>query len=134
MKKEAYRTRAVVAVCLLLIPLALISAQPGTSTEAAADELVKRCGWFSNPTPGNAWLDDKDGQWIIGAQGGHQAEGDWPEFKRGQWVRTNGNYGYGCACMQVRASNETREVLEIRNAYARPLSACRRDKSLKEPK
>jgi hypothetical protein len=21
----------------------------------------KRCGWFQNPTPANAWLTDKDG-------------------------------------------------------------------------
>lgn len=60
-----------------------------------------RCGWFSNPTPGNAWLTDRDGEWIVGTQGGAQADGDWPSFADSQWVATNGSYGYGCACMDV---------------------------------
>jgi hypothetical protein len=49
-----------------------------------------RCGWFSNPTPGNAWLEDRDGEWTVGIQGNHEAEGDWPSFKRSQRVVTNG--------------------------------------------
>ena len=97
-------------------------------------KLENRCGWFSNPTPGNAWLDDRNGEWLIGVQGGHQAEGDWPDFKKNQWVRTNGNYGYGCACIKMRVDHETSYVLEIKSATARPLSACRKDRSLKEPK
>ena len=64
-------------------------------------KFENRCGWFENPTPGNAWLTDKDGEWLIGAQGGYQAEGDWAEFSDDQWVKTNGYYGYGCTCMQV---------------------------------
>jgi len=94
-----------------------------------------RCGWFSNPTPANAWLQDKDGEWTIAVQGGYQADGDWPAFKRRQWVVTNhGGYGYGCACLRVRVDPETREVLEIKSSYPRPLAACRKDRSLKEPK
>jgi hypothetical protein len=38
-------------------------------TAYAAEE--NRCGWFSNPTPGNAWLKDRDGEWTIGTQGNH---------------------------------------------------------------
>ena len=93
-----------------------------------------RCGWFSNPTPGNAWLDDKDGRWIIGTQGGHQANGDWPQFKPAEWVRTNIDYGYGCACLRLRVDHATFEVLDVRNAQAQPLSACRADRALEEPK
>jgi Protein of unknown function (DUF4087) len=48
-------------------------------------QLETRCGWFSNPTPANASLFDRDGEWIIGVQGGYQAEGDWPDFEPGQW-------------------------------------------------
>lgn len=92
-----------------------------------------RCGWFDNPTPGNVWLHDRDGEWTVGIQGEYQAEGDWPDFKASQWVRTNGHYGYGCACIQAVANEKTREIVRISSAKARPLSTCRRDPSLKEP-
>lgn len=116
----------VAAVCLLLVVTSL-----GNGYEAARFET--RCGWLSNPTPANIWLYDRDGEWTIGVQGGYQLEADWdwPEFKRGQWVRTNGNYGYGCACLVVRVNKETSQVVEIKSARARPLSACRKDRALK---
>jgi hypothetical protein len=38
---------------------------------AAPAEAVQRCGWFDNPTSGNAWLYDRDGEWTVGIQGGH---------------------------------------------------------------
>ncbi len=91
-----------------------------------------RCGWFSNPTPANASLFDNAGEWIIGVQGGHQAEGDWPEFSSNQWVETNGNYGYGCACLQVRANRSTRKVIAIESGQAKALSVCRRDPALRK--
>jgi len=108
----------------------------GAGSAGAADNPGKvqtRCGWFENPTPGNAWLNDRDGQWVIGVQGGHQAEGDWPEFKPSQWVRTNNDYGYGCACIKGVANDETHEIVSIRSAHARPLAACRKDGALKKP-
>jgi hypothetical protein len=100
----------------------------------AAEE--NRCGWFSNPTPGNAWLKDRDGEWTVGIQGNYEAEGDWPEFKRGQWVVTNGSsYGYGCACMRVTTDSESMRVLTIKSARALPLATCRNDRRLgKAPK
>ena len=98
---------------------------------AAAAQAETRCGWFVNPTPANASLHDRDGEWVVGVQGGHQAEGDWPGFAKGQWVETNGHYGYGCACMKARVERETHYVLAIESARARPLSACRRDRALK---
>ena len=94
---------------------------------------VTLCGWFENPTPANVSLIDRSGEWIIGVQGGHQADGDWPVFKPSQWVRTNGNYGYGCACISGEVDAEAREVLSIRSAKAKPLSACRKDRALKKP-
>lgn len=92
-----------------------------------------RCGWFTNPTPGNAWLTDKAGEWIIASQGGHQADGDWPPegYGKGQWVVTNGtSYGYGCACFKVEADAKTKMVRKILSATAKPLAACRDDKAL----
>ena len=100
----------------------------------AESKTERRCGWFSNPTPSNAWLNDKDGEWLISAQGGYQAEGDWADFKPSQWVETNVHYGYGCTCMNVTTDKKTRRILTIKSATARPLSACRKDKNLKEPK
>lgn len=104
-----------------------------TTTNPAGGKLENRCGWFINPTPANASLEDRDGEWIVSVQGGHQAEGDYPEFSDDDWVKTNVNYGYGCACMKVRVDYKTHRVLEIASATAKPLSACRKDPALKEP-
>ncbi|HLL99630.1 MAG TPA: DUF4087 domain-containing protein [Pyrinomonadaceae bacterium] len=106
---------------------------PAAADSSGGGKLENRCGWFENPTPANAWLTDRDGEWIIGIQGGHQAEGDYPEFADDQWVKTNVNYGYGCACLRVKVDYKTQRVLEIASATAKPLSACRQDPALKEP-
>lgn len=94
-----------------------------------------RCGWFVNPTPSNAWLIDRDREWIIAVQGGYQADGDWPDFKPSQWIETNGHYGHGCSCMKVNVNKAEEKIVSIISAYAKPLSACRKDKALrnKEP-
>ena len=120
-------------LCVGLVGLAAVSpaARPGARCAAGAVRAETRCGWFSNPTPGNASLHDRDDEWIVGVQGGHQAEGDWPEFAPRQWVETNVHYGHGCACLTVEVDRETHRVLEIKSARARPLSACRRDRALK---
>lgn len=106
----------------------------GARAEPAAVAAKLRCGWFENPTPANAWLTDRDGEWTIGVQGGHQAEGDWPVFPRSRWVHTNGHYGYGCACMKVLADPETRLASRILSSSSRPLASCRKDRALTEPK
>jgi hypothetical protein len=98
-----------------------------------ANKIENRCGWFSNPTPANAWLNDKDGEWLIGVQGGYQAEGDWPDFSDDKWVKTNVNYGYGCACLRVKVDYKNKKILEIVSAIAKPLADCRKDKALKDP-
>ncbi len=92
-----------------------------------------RCGWFDNPTPGNAWLHDRDGEWTIATQGTYEADGDWPKFKDSQWVRVNGPHGYGCACINAVVNASTRQVVSMSSARARPLSACRADRSLAKP-
>jgi hypothetical protein len=97
-------------------------------------KIENRCGWYSNPTPGNHWIEDRDGEWIIGVQGGSQAEGDYPpEFSDAQWVNTNGNYGYGCACLRVTVNRREKQIIKVFSASARPLSACRNDPALTEP-
>ena len=105
--------------------------------DASAQQSKKfetRCGWLDNPTTATYSLSDKDRQWTIGVQGGYQVEDfDRPAFKRGQWISFfDGSYGYGCACFQMKVDYETSYVLEIRKSYARPLSACRKDKALRK--
>ena len=118
-------------VGLLIFAALLVTPRPEVTVATAAAAAETRCGWFSNPTPANASLHDRDDEWVVGVQGGHQAEGDWPSFSPKQWVETNGHYGYGCACMTVEVDRESGRVIEIKSARPRPLSACRRDKALK---
>jgi len=95
---------------------------------ASRAATTTRCGWFDNPSPSNVWLRDRDGEWTVAIQGGHQAEGDWPTFAKGQWVHSNaGSYGHGCACLNVEVDAEQKLVLKIVSAQARPLAACRAD-------
>lgn len=104
MNKMIVRPSLMIVICLLLAFVSLGSARARRPRALAVEQAETRCGWFSNPTPANAWLHDRDGQWTIGAQGGHHAEGDWPSFKAGQWVETNGHYGHGCACLWLRVN------------------------------
>jgi hypothetical protein len=106
-------------------------ALPTAEQDAVAGEL--RCGWFENPTPGNAWLVDGDGLWLIAAQGAHQAEGDWPSFAPERWVSTNGHYGYGCACVQMVVDPVEQTVQRILSSHSQSLESCRSDPALTEP-
>jgi hypothetical protein len=113
--------------------VALLLATSVCGAQGEAEPAKLRCGWFENPTPANAWLTDRDGDWIIAVQGGHQASGDRPVFPRARWVRTNGNYGYGCACMKLVADPQTGFVQEIVSSYPLSLKICRTDRALTEP-
>lgn len=113
-------------------------AAPDTAQTAAAAASVSpvnewRCGWFENPTPGNAWLTDRHGQWLVGVQGGHQADGDWPSFSNDRWVRSNRQYGYGCACLRAVVDAKTMQVLRIIHGSSLPLEVCRNDPTLPRP-
>ena len=92
-----------------------------------------RCGWLDNPTPANYSLYDKDREWIISVQGGYHVESfAAPAFGK-QWIDYFGrSYGYGCACFQMKVDKETSRVLEIRKSYVKPLSVCRKDKTLRK--
>ena len=103
------------------------------NAQTKTDGSMKLCGWFDNPSPGNVTLTDREDEWTISMQGGHEAEGDWPTFAAKQWVRTGSSYGYGCACMVVIADRETHEINRIVSSYSQPLAVCRKDRSLHEP-
>jgi len=125
------KLRSALVGCLLVSMLIFVNTRPTTLASPRPDAPFEtRCGWFQNPTPANIWLDDRDGEWIIGEQGGYQVDGDWPEFNARNWVKTNGSYGYGCACFDLQVDVPSHHVLAIRRAAAKPLQTCRRDSAL----
>jgi hypothetical protein len=131
------KLRLTILMCLLMTTVALVTGRSESRTTTTAPaQLEMRCGWFSNPTPGNVWLYDRDGEWTIEVQGGYRVEDDWewPNFAPGQCVKTNVNYGYGCACLRMRVDKETNRVLEIKASRSRPLSVCRQDTALRKCK
>ena len=100
-------------------------------SQSRAEET--RCGWISNPTPRNWWLDDRDKTWTIMTQG---PEDEPPEgmdlisdISEKEFVRTNGYYGYGCACLSVETDGDER-ITKIFSFRQLPLSQCRNDKAL----
>jgi len=113
----------------MIAALLLAAASP------AQPPFQKICGWLHNPTPANWWLTDRAGQWTLSSQGGRQAPG-WEEIggtNSGEWVETNGSYGYGCACASMRVDRTAGEVIEIRSLEPRPIKACRGNKRLPKP-
>ena len=109
---------------IAVMSLALVAAPVGAAE--------RRCGWLANPTPANYWLNDRDGEWTISEQGGYQAEGmdAMPDMSTRGWVKTNGYYGYGCACMTVETDRKTTRITKIISASPRPLKQCRADRHL----
>jgi Protein of unknown function (DUF4087) len=101
----------------------------------AAGPGERRCGWLMNPTPGNWWLFDGHGEWILGTQGSEATPGmeDMPDMSAAGWVETNGHYGYGCACMTISYDPATRRVTRVAGAQPKPLKQCRADRKLPKP-
>lgn len=114
-----------------LLPMLILAA--ATATSAAMPSVTeRRCGWLHNPTPANWWLVDRDGEWLIGAQGGYQAPGmdEMPDMTTAGWIETNGHYGHGCACMDVTVDRQSRRITRIASATPLPLRQCRQDPAL----
>lgn len=115
------------AITTLLIVLA------ATSPLLAAET---RCGWLQNPTPANWWLDDADGSWTIMSQGGGEGPPGMdliPDISEGDYVRTNGNYGYACACLSVETDGNDGSITEILSFRQLALPKCQNDKNLSAP-
>jgi hypothetical protein len=94
-----------------------------------------RCGWLHNPTPGNYMLRDSETEWIAAAQSGYQAKGlgNVPDLSVGDYVRTNGAYGYACVCMTVSVDRATSRITSIGSVTQKRLDDCRRDPKLPQP-
>ncbi|MBT9370965.1 DUF4087 domain-containing protein [Rhizobium sp. CSW-27] len=102
----------------------------------AAQAEEKRCGWVQNPTPGNFWLDDRDGSWTILTQGSdEEPEGidALPDLSAGEFVETNGHYGYACACLSVETNRAEMRITRISSARQLPIATCRTDRTLPDP-
>jgi hypothetical protein len=135
MNRRLKQLPLIVAISPFLVNLAFATSGQPNLNNTEPVQFETRCGWLSNPTPANIWLNDRDGEWTIAVQGGYQLEKDWawPKFKKGQWIVTNtGNHGYGCVCLQMRVNKETKHVLEIKSARPRPLAGCRKEPSLRK--
>jgi uncharacterized protein DUF4087 len=108
---------------------ALAAAHLATAPPAQSE---RRCGWLQNPTPANFSLIDRDGEWLLGAQGSYQAPGmdDMPDMTTAGWVEVNGHYGYGCACIDAVVDRASRRVTRLISARPVPLRQCRADRAL----
>ncbi|MDQ0135466.1 hypothetical protein J2T08_003387 [Neorhizobium galegae] len=101
---------------------------------AFAHAAENRCGWIQNPTPGNWWLDDAEGTWVIRSQGSEDEPKGMdliPDISERDYVRTNGNYGYACGCMRVETDDV--HIVEILSFRQVKLSQCRSDRTLGSP-
>lgn len=99
-----------------------------------AQASENRCGWINNPTPGNWWLTDADGQWTIMTQGSYEAGGmdNIGDISAGDYVATNGNYGYACGCMQVDTDGRG-AITDIYSFRQLPIGKCENDGALSSP-
>ncbi|NBN77092.1 DUF4087 domain-containing protein [Microvirga tunisiensis] len=119
-------------IALALLPLLLPLSLAAGVAEAAPET---RCGWVVNPTPGNWWLTDRDGDWILATQGsdaealGMENIGD---ISAGDYKAVNGPYGYACGCMKVETevSGEGRRITVVYSFKQGKLAQCARDKTL----
>lgn len=111
------------------------SGSKATGANAAAGQAENRCGWLANPTPGNWWLVDKDATWVLASQGNAKGAGaagmdKLPDFDPTQYVKSNGNYGYGCACLKLVTDPAAKTVKSVVGGKILALATCRKDKSL----
>lgn len=97
-----------------------------------------RCGWIVNPTPGNWWLTDRDGDWIImtqGADDGPEGMDNIGDISAGDYKAINGDYGYACGCMKVDVDQTAadKRITRIYEFHQSRLSVCNADKKLPRP-
>lgn len=122
---------------LLLLTLALLFAP------VLASAKENRCGWIQNPTPGNYWLDDRDGMWVLMTQGSDEEPlgmENFPDISTGDYVASNGNYGYTCGCIEAETERSrdpqdsaTGRITAIYGVKLLPLKKCLADRSLPKP-
>jgi hypothetical protein len=94
----------------------------------------KRCGWLENPTPANLWLIDNDSEWTLSIQGrgfiNENSMENMPSIDQKEFVRTNGNYGFSCVCLNVKTNKEKSEILEVYSGEQLLLKQCLEDPNI----
>ena len=109
------------SILLLAVPLSVMSAE-------------KRCGWLENPTPGNLWLIDSESEWTLSIQGrgfiNEDSMENMPAIDQNEFVRTNGYYGFSCACLNVKTDKKNSEILEVYGGEQLLLKQCLEDPSI----
>jgi hypothetical protein len=91
----------------------------------------QKCGWLSNPTPANVWLQDGDELWVIAQQGAvFASESDFSHInqlfsKEESVVRNNGNYGYTCVCITGLFDKQDQQLNQISYSVNKGLDYCR---------
>ena len=103
---------------------------------AVAASAENRCGWLMNPTPANWRLTDRDGTWTLMSQGEEPRDEvmeNLPDFDEKQYVASNGNYGYGCACLSVDVDRAAARILRVHSGRTLPLAKCVKDGALPSP-
>ncbi|MFH4594783.1 DUF4087 domain-containing protein [Vibrio alginolyticus] len=114
----------------LIVILGMFSALAATAEET-------RCGWLENPSPANMWLIDRDGSWDISVQGTSNALDDksmellyQATANENEFVRTNRDYGFSCACLTVDVDEEQNSITTIYKSKQLPLKQCLEDISI----
>lgn len=105
------------------------------SMPVLAHAAENRCGWLVNPTPSNWWLNDSEKSWTIMTQGADdEPEGMdlIPDISEHDYIKTNGEYGYACACMKVETDGDEK-ITRIFSVRQLSLSKCKNDPSLEAP-
>ncbi len=103
-----------------------------------------RCGWYHNPTPGNVFLEDADGQWWISTQGSAPAAGFedayTPIFDDRLRLDYSGKrtdrYGYSCVCAEGEFDGSAllfKNVRRISRLTEIQLPRCQLDPALPKP-
>lgn len=93
----------------------------------------RRCGWLENPSPANLWLIDKDATWFISAQGRFNLDNEsvdlvYDAIKNDQnFVRTNRNHGFSCACLTVDVNQDAKEIVKVYESTQLNLKRCLED-------
>ena len=104
-----------------------------TGGNGATTSLFDPAGWLQNPTPANWWLDDSEGTWALMMQGAGEEPAGFdriPDISAGDYVRTNGNYGYACACMKVETDAAQGRITVVHSVRQLPISQCENDTAL----
>lgn len=94
-----------------------------------------RCGWLDNPAAGEYQFTDKSASWTIRSRRGYQLPANslknLPEPLESEYVRSNGRFGYSCACLSVTTDASSKRITSILHKGKQVLlKRCLEDKTI----